>query len=56
MGKANKTEHKVTAPELSGVVTVIGLKPPYIADREYEMVAGHAKIIIEKNLVKLKQS
>jgi len=51
---AKKTEPKVTTPELSGVVTVIGLKLPYIIGKEYQMQAEHAKIIIEKQLVKIK--
>jgi len=51
---AKVTKPKVTTPELSGVVTVIGLKQPYIEGKEYEMQAYHAKIIINKNLVKLK--
>lgn len=54
MAKAKKTEPIVTAPELSGVVTVIGLKSPYKEGAEYEMQAEHAKIIINKQLVKLK--
>ena len=55
MAKAiKKTEPKVTTPELSGVVTVIGLKNPYKVGTEYQMQAEHAKIIIEKQLVKLK--
>lgn len=52
MGKGKK--ESVATPELSGVVTVIGLKPPYIAGLEYQMAAEHAKIIINKQLVKLK--
>jgi len=51
---AKEKKESVTTPELSGVVTVIGLKPPYIEGREYEMAAEHAKIIIKKQLVKLK--
>ena len=52
MAKAQK--QTVATPELSGIVTVIGLKLPYIEGREYQMAAEHAKIIIEKQLVKLK--
>jgi len=54
MAKAPKTEPKVTTPELSGVVTVIGLEKPYIEGKEYQMQAEHAKIIINKNLVSSK--
>jgi hypothetical protein len=51
---AKATKPTVITPDLSGVVTVIGLKPPYVEGREYEMQAEHAKIIIQKQLVKLK--
>jgi len=51
---AKSQKQTVATPELSGVVTVIGVRAPYLKNVEYEMAAEHAKIIIEKQLVKLK--